>query len=354
MRTVSMKTYFEIAKGVVFLFILLALFFGGLKAYGWINHKLAVQEELDNAKLAEARKYKQYADNLVQANTEIVTSLKTEIDKLKKENNVALNQMLDEIKKRDEKITNMGLTIAKMDGDLTKIRVAADKTYKAGTDDPNAYEFKKVVYGFKDDKGKDTEVPVAWVQYFPNREPDKQWKTGVYDLDYYVRTIQSTQKDGQVNTNTQIWFENERDVASRGVKVPLDIKSSEFKQLKKETKEFFWWAPHLSLNVDLGFGLGSLAGGSDGSGQSILVAGGVSFSAMGYGRTVNDLDWRFLDLGVSTNGHDTYGKFTPFAYNLGNVIPIVSNSFIGPFIGYGFAGDVKQDIIFGVGLSIPF
>jgi len=354
MGTVSMKTYFEIAKGVVFLFIIAALFFGGLKAYGWVNHKFAMQEEADKMKLEEDRKYKQYSTNLVQANTEIVNSLKDEIAKLKKENNTALNQMLDEIKKRDEKITNMGLTIAKMDGDLTKIRVAADKTYKVGTDDPNAYEFKKVMYGFKDDKGKETEVPVAWVQYFPNREADKQWKTGVYDLDYYVRTVQSTQKDGQLNTNTQIWFENERDAASRGVKVPLDIKSSEFKQLKKEDKEFYWWAPHINLNVDVGFGLGSLSGGSSDSSTSTLVAGGISFSAMGYGRTKNDLTWRFLDLGISTNGNDIYTKFTPFTYNLGEVLPLISNTHIGPFIGYSFSGDSKGDILFGIGLSIPF
>jgi len=62
------------------------------------------------------------------------------------------------------------------------------------------------------------------------------------------------------------------------------------------------------------------------------------------------LTWRFLDLGLSTTGEEIYGKFTPFAYNIGEHIPLISNTYLGPFIGYSTDGDT----ILGVGLSVTF
>ena len=94
------------------------------------------------------------------------------------------------------------------------------------------------------------------------------------------------------------------------------------------------------MNVDAGYG----------SSNGAIGAAGLSFSFSGYGKSRSDLDWRFFDFGVSTNGDDTYAKFTPFAYNIGKPLPVVDNLFLGPFVGLGTGGDK----IVGLGLSIPF
>jgi hypothetical protein len=102
----------------------------------------------------------------------------------------------------------------------------------------------------------------------------------------------------------------------------------------------YWWAPHLNLNLDWGFS----------SDLENNIGGGISFSTSGYGRTKNDLVWRFFDFGLGTTGEEFYGKFTPFAYNIGEHVPLISNTYLGPFIGYSTDGEAQV----GVGLSVIF
>lgn len=337
----TIKTYYSIAKAVMFGLIILAMIGAGLKGYAWINMKFAHQEAIHKAELEADRQYKQYSDNLARAHTEVVNSLKSEIEDLRKRNSTAINEMLADIKDRNEKITNMGETISKLNENVRDLRVKSDHKYKEGTGDYDEQYFKKVMYRTKDEDGNVIEVPIAWTIYYPNREPDKQWKTGVYPLEYHSRVIQSEQEDGQINTRTEVHFENNKDKASRGVEVPVKITSSEFKQLRKENKEFYLWAPHINFNID--FGIGNFDGGN-------TIVPGISVSMSGYGRTKNDLDWKFVELGLSSNGDYTYFKFMPFSYNIGNFVPLVSNTFIGPFVGFSTGGETT----FGIGLSIPF
>jgi hypothetical protein len=344
-RSISVRTYFEILKGIIFLFFCGCLIFGGLKVYAWFDRMQYNQAEADRVRLEEARKYQEYSSNVVKAHTEIVNSLKADIERLRKEGDDARRKMLDDIKKRDEKIVNLGEVVATLEGKSKELRVASDRSYEGKSPgDPNAYDMKFIEKRFTDAKGNEQEVPVAWAMYYPNRPEDKRWKVAAEPLEYHTIVIQSEQKDGQFNTHLDSWAFNTRTKE----KIPMKIEMAEFKQLKKEDKEFFWWAPRFSLNVDLGVGTSSLPSSSD----SFVAAGGLSFSMMGYGRTTNDLTWRFLDFGVSTNGDTTYAKFTPFTYNIGEVLPLVNNLFVGPFVGYAFSGD--NDWIVGVGISIPF
>jgi len=335
-KSISFKTYFEILKGIIFLFLCGCLVFGGLKVYAWFDRMQYNQAEADRVRLEEARKYQEYASNVVKAHTEVVNSLKMDIERLRKEGDDARKKLLADIEKRDEKINNLGEVVATLEGKSKELRVASDKSYEGkAPGDPNAYDMKLIEKRFADDKGNEQDVSIAWAMYYPNRPEDKRWKVAAEPLEYHTIVIQSEQKDGQFNTHLDSWAFNTRTKE----KIPMTIEMAEFKQLKKEDKEFFWWAPHLSLNVDTGYSF-----------DSSIIAGGISFSFSGYGRTKNDLDYRFLDLGVSTDGNTTYAKFTPFAWNIGNVVPFVHNSFLGPYVG--MTTDSKY--VVGLGLSIPF
>ena len=333
----QIKTYYEIAKAVMFGLIIVALVVAGLKGYAWVNMQFAHQEAQHKIELESARQYKQYNDSLVRAHTEIVKSLKEEI----KELDGRWDEARRDIKEKDEEIINIGKTIAKLNENVRDLRVKSDHAYKEGTGDYNEQYFKKIMYRSKDGEGNVTEVPIAWSIYFPNRELDKQWKTGVYPLEYHSKIVQSEQDDGQFNTYTEVYFENNKDKSSRGLEVPIEIVSSKFTQLRKEDKEFFWWAPHLNLNVDFGisgFDLGN------------PIVPGISISTSGYGRTKSDLDWKFIDLGISSDGTDTYFRFAPFAYNIGTFIPLISNTFVSPFVGFS----TNSETLFGIGLGVSF
>jgi septal ring factor EnvC (AmiA/AmiB activator) len=172
----QIKTYYEIAKAAMFGLIIVALVVAGLKGYAWVNMQFAHQEAQHKIELESARQYKQYNDSLVRAHTEVVKSLKDEIREL----DGRWDEARRDIKEKDEEIINIGKTIAKLDENIRDLRVKSDHAYKEGTGDYNEQYFKKIMYRHKDEKGSVTEVPVAWSIYFPNREFNKQWKTGVY------------------------------------------------------------------------------------------------------------------------------------------------------------------------------
>jgi hypothetical protein len=329
----GIKTYFEVLKAVIFGAVLIFFICAGYYGIQYVKSYMNFNNNL--IKDAQNREFKQYLDSQARAHTEIVNSLKSEIKELGKTNKA----IVDDIKRNGEKIKNIGTVQTKMNENLSrKLKEISDHEYKAGTGDYNEQYFKKIMAKTKNEEGKEIEIPVGWAMFFPNREPEKQWKTGIYPLKYYLKIIQAEQKTGQLNTYAEAWVETNKPKKYRGIQFPLKIKEMEFKQLKRMEKEFYWWAPHLSLNLDY-----YLSTSLDNN-----VAGGISFSVMGHGKTKSDLDWKFAELGISSNGDDTYFKFMPFSYNIGKVVPLISNTFLSPFIGYG------DEVVYGFGLSVIF
>ena len=338
----QIKTYYEVVKATLFGLIIVALVIAGLKGYAWINIQFAHQEAKFELNMEAQRQRLELEINQVRAHTQIVTAgsevWKAEMKKLRKES-MAIVEL---VKKNDEKIKNVGEISAKVNENLSRdLRKMSDHVYKEGTGDPNEQYFKKIYMKEKDKDGNIVEIPAAWVIYSPNKPKEDRWKMGVYPIEYKTKIIQSEQKDGQYNTQLETWAENNKDKDSRGKKLPLKIEVAEFIQLRKEDKEFFWWAPHLSFNVD--FGISDFDTGS-------MIVPGISFSTSGYGRTKNDLDWKLVSLGIASTGDNTYFRFSPFSWNIGNAWSFVSHTYISPFVGFSIEGDT----ILGIGLDITF
>jgi len=341
----KLSTYFEIIKAVIFFALIGFLVFGGITVYSWIKTQFTLQEQKLKLELEAQRKYFELKINEVRANTTIVNEnsklWKEELAKLKKQN----QELMSLIKKNDEKITNIGKITTETNENLSlELHKLSDHVYKAGTGDKNEQYFKKIYMTEKTKDGKKVRIPIAWVIFYPNRPPNKQWKTGVYPLEFKTKIVQTEQDDGQWNTYVETWAENNKDKESKGIKLPLRITLADFKQIRNKDKEFYWWAPHFSLNLDLG------SANLDNEDSDTFVYGGLSFSLSGYGRTKNDLTWRFIDFGISTNGDDAYLKFTPFTYNIGEPLPFINNTFVGPFVGISN----HSDYVYGIGISVPF
>jgi hypothetical protein len=331
-----LKTYLEILKAAIFVLLLVALggavykgaeYFRNYQAFG-AGSVQALQEKLDD----QNRKYLALSENVARAQTEIVSKINADQAKVNE-------RVLELIKANNEQIRNIGTIQTSMNEALSRrLRVESDHEYKAGTGDPNEQYFKKIVAASNNEKGEAVEIPVAWAIYFPNREPEKRWKTGIYPLDYFAKIVQAEQSTGQWNTYVEAWAENNKDPESRGEKLPLKVNQAEFKQVKETAARMFWWNPKLD------FGVGWTSTNSN------EVNFGLGFSAMGYGRTENDLKWRFLRVAFMTDSdfENYYGSFSPVGYNLGELLPVISNFWLFPELTY------SQDGTLGAGLSLSF
>lgn len=341
-KGISIKAYFEIIKAVIFLAVIALMCYGVIQGISWVNSKINHQQQMFTEQLEQQRQRFDIELNQLRALTTVVSSSssewKIELEKLKQENAVILAL----IKQNNEKITNIGKMNTQYNEQLSvELKKATEHSYKAGTGDINEQYFTKIYAKEKDADDNIIQIPVAWSTFYPNKPVEEQWKTGAYAIEYHTKVIQSEQKDGQTNTYLESWAENNKDRESVGIKLPLDITLAEFTQLKIRDKEFQWWSPHINLNVDAGFG----------SDLKTRVGAGLSFSFSGYGRTSNDLTWRFLDFGLSTNGTNYFGKFTPVSYNIGDKLPLISNTFLSLFVGREFK---NKTTLGGVSLSVPF
>ena len=341
-KGISFKTYFEVIKAVIFIVVALLIAYSAFQGFTWLNNKVDTQKQEYAMQLEAQRQKFELEINQVRAQTSVVinnsSEWKNELAKLKKEN----ADMVALIKQNGEKITNIGEVNTKYNEQLSAdLKKATEHAYMAGTGDVNEQYFTKIFAKEKDAAGNVVQLPVGWSTFYPNKPESEQWKTGAYAIEYKTKVVQAEQKDGQINTYLESWAENNKDKDSVGVKLPLDIQLAEFTQVKIEDKEFQWWSPHINLNIDTGFS----------TALESKVGAGLSFSLSGYGKTVNDLTWKFLDFGLSTNGKDYFGKFAPFGYNIGDRIPLISNTFLSPFIGYEFK---NGSTIGGLSISVPF
>ena len=107
------------------------------------------------------------------------------------------------------------------------------------------------------------------------------------------------------------------------------------------TKQIQWWNPKLDLSI------GSVLN----TDLKVKWIGMLGISCLSYGLTKNDLTWRFLHFTAGIGEEVLSLNFTPVLYNIGEPLPLVSNLWIGPNIGYNF---LQQNSHFGLGLGVIF
>lgn len=155
-----------------------------------------------------------------------------------------------------------------------------------------------------------------------------------YDLHLKLtgQFVSTYTKSGAVNHYLNLW-----EVDKKGKKLgKFNVKSFEVVVQKPKGKSFFWWSPKLDAGAFIGssFDLKLTSGAS------------VGFSTSGYGYTKNDLSWRFVRLGVDFSDNKVGLSFSPAAYNLGEILPLVSNLFLGSYISF------NSQQIGGAGLNL--
>ena len=90
-------------------------------------------------------------------------------------------------------------------------------------------------------------------------------------------------------------------------------------QRAKTIDKFIAWAPH--LDIALGINHEQQPGAE------------AAISLMGYGKTDNDLSWRFIRGGVVYSSH-LGAVLCPVSYNVGGPLPLLSNVWVNPCFQY--------------------
>lgn len=180
-----------------------------------------------------------------------------------------------------------------------------------------------------------TEFPVAWSMFHPNQpDPEKLWKVGTFNQEFYVDIIETENRDGTFNRYVELTVENNKNSETKGKVFPVEI--VDIKWAKNPiTDKRFSWNPRISMCGVM-------------TTESLYPGLAVSFFS--YGKTTGDLDWKFLSVGLGGNADTINGFFEPLSWNFGKAIPLVENSFIGPIVSI----NNKSEVGYGINMSIPF
>ena len=77
----------------------------------------------------------------------------------------------------------------------------------------------------------------------------------------------------------------------------------------------------------------------------------IGVSVMSYGKTPDDLLWRFARLSGGLTRHGFALNLSPAQLNLGKFLPVVSNTWILPYLGYDFGAQAAHG---GLGIGLVF
>jgi len=122
-----------------------------------------------------------------------------------------------------------------------------------------------------------------------------------------------------------------------------ELKLDKFEVLRSDEMEshIMWWNPKLDLGV--GFGMSHKI--------DFNWVAELGFSLSAYGKTLDDISWRFFRVGTGITKHGFSLSFSPTQFNLGKHLPLISNAWLMPYGGYDFGHQAGH---FGLGLSVVF
>jgi len=273
------------------------------KVDGWLSGDARVAT-VAQQQLELARQFKELQAGIVQAQVDMVSKIDS---KLLENFGDKVAEAIKATKAEPE--TAGQITARWKDGLSRRLGVEWDHVY-GQPEDENYQLFKAIKATAADGR----EVPVAWLIFYPNKK-EKSLKTGVYRLEYHADILRARQPDGGFQNYVHAYLTNDQDAASKGQKYPLDLKA-EFQERWADEAQFFWWAPRIVMGAFVS--------------QDAAAGMGLGTSFMGYGRSVADLDWRFLGLYALKDADNLRLGIEPAAWRL--PLPFLHNTYLSPLL----------------------
>lgn len=295
--------------------LIAALYFGD-RAVSYIRGLSSENTRLHTDLIGEKEKYQQLSDHAAKLEIQYVDQ-----ETLKKQLNEKFAAEKDALEGRLKVLSNATFLI----------REAARKS---GTSDV-VYQGDKLKYVLNEVRFDKEGPPVGYVLIFDdgrvvsklynheiqvNTAISRNESTGRYDI---VSKADYVLKSPSINANGEKVWTNQP--------YPLDISGGEAlvdpTEMNMMVPRLQLWAPHLN---------GGASASAGASGVGVRPSIDVSFS--GYGVTKNDLDWKFIQLGVDsdTEFKDPGMHLIPFSYRFWP--SVLSNTYVGPGLGWSKSG----------------
>ncbi len=278
---------------------------------------------------------KQLVDGIVRSQNEYTT--KKDLENFIKDNGINLKAIQDDVKKlRAEVIAANVVTVISKPQNGTFIPTTNTGPDNPNTTPPTCQDGKPCPnadpYGYlksqqnlllSEDFGT-VKVPIGSVGF-------SAWQDKPWTLDIKSRTYSVSNVIG-VDENQRTYFYNKFTVTVGDKTYTVPITKAETKQEYPDPKWYFW-NPRLYLGVDSGITLSAPLRGE--------ISPGVSLAIMSYGKFKTQPDFTVLGLGVGYGAINKSAQFslTPFTYNIGKHIPLMTNVHLGPSLQINASGD---------------
>jgi hypothetical protein len=319
----------------------------GLLVVGYFAWKKLTEE---NAHLrSEVVEFKKLTKTLVRSSNKWVTrdNFKAQMrDLLTKEDFKALENDMDNL---DSRLTAVGRTVGSIKRKVSELessdREGPENSKVVKCDDGKLVDVHEYTKKPQIKELKDSNMaPVAEVEFDASKK--KPWKYDVYRRDHKLVTIVGKKESGQLTFHHKL----EYSVPGKDPKkiYRINLLSSDYIQMSLKNR-MFWFNPILDLNFFAG---GRVYGFADGPGhpESIVSLGvdlGLSLSS--YGETRINSWFRLFRIGAGYNieRRAAHFSFAPFAFNIGEPLPLLTNLYLTPQISVDTAGGFSVNL--GIG-----
>lgn len=201
--------------------------------------------------------------------------------------------------------------------------------------DPNGYLSTTQQYVLNEDFGT-LKVPFGTVGF--NGSTNKPWSESIPVRQYQMVTVLGTDENQRISAYNQL------SIKVNGHTTTIPITSSQIKQIYPSAK-FSWFNPRLHLGFDAGLTVNNLP---------IQAAAGpnLNVQVMSYGRYKTQPDLSILQLGAAYDIPSKKVDFMlrPFAYNVGQHLPLMNNLYLGPALHVGTNGAISVTLGLSAGL----
>jgi hypothetical protein len=317
------------------------LFLGAFLTLGALS--FIIYKQVENSKRQEAIessvvKQKELIDNIMRSMSEYST--KKDLESFIKDNNVNLKAIQDDLGKLNANLTAVNLIIANSKGssqsNIPSSGVGPQNPNPQPLEcklcDPNSYMKNAQNLDLNEDF-ENVRVPIGNVSFSAWR--DKPWDLNIAPRQYQLINVIGTDENQRMYVYNK--FSIQINDKKYDIKINKALTEQEFPMAK-----FTFWNPRLYLGLYAGIAFPSQA----------EFTPSLSLAIMSYGKFVNQPDFSVLQFGVGYESINKKGKllFTPFTYNIGQHLPLLTNVHIGPSIHFGF--DSAISIMGGISVGL--
>ncbi len=311
-----------------------------LGALGFIAYKQYEISVRQTAIETQVVKQKELSDSIMRSQNEYAT--KDDIEKFIKSNGASLKVIQDDLKSLHAEISAANVVSVHSSGQK------GSNIPSTGTGGSNPNPTNSDTYGYLKNTqtlslNEKFNIPVPIGQVGFSAWQPSPWNVNIFPREYKVVSVIGTDE------NQRTYVYNKFSVKVDNKDYDVKIASSETKQEYPDSKWSFW-SPRLYIGADGGIDISTVPTiSSQIKGQFVPS---INFGFISYGQFKRQPIFSVAQVGIGASVIDAKPKVivTPIAYNIGQHVPFISNTYIGPSVGIGFNGSV--DIMAGIRIGL--